>query len=47
VPARQLWIQCLLQGSDVREARAQFAQIEALRPPNLEALRGWFAGQVK
>jgi tetratricopeptide (TPR) repeat protein len=39
VPARQLWIECLLEQGNYTEARAEFARIEALAPPNLRELQ--------
>jgi tetratricopeptide (TPR) repeat protein len=47
VPARRLWIECLLRDGRRDEARAQFAQVEALAPPDLKELRAWFARQLK
>jgi tetratricopeptide (TPR) repeat protein len=47
VTARQLRVTLLLRDGDKKEARAEFARIEALRPPNLEGLRTWFAAQTR
>jgi tetratricopeptide (TPR) repeat protein len=44
---RQLHITLLLRARDHAGARAEFARIERLRPPNLEALRAWFADQTR
>lgn len=46
VEARQLWIRCLLQEGKKKEAQTEFAQIERLRPANLEELRIWFDKQM-
>jgi tetratricopeptide (TPR) repeat protein len=45
VPARRMWISCLLRAGDRVTARAEFRKIEALKPPDLEALRKWFDEQ--
>jgi tetratricopeptide (TPR) repeat protein len=47
IDARKLRIQCLLQEGQVREARAEFDRIVALKPPNLKDLRSWLAKQLK
>ncbi len=43
---RKLWVQCLLQTGRREQARAEFARIESLRPPELEQLKNWFAEQM-
>jgi predicted CXXCH cytochrome family protein len=45
--ARKVWIACLLHEGKREEARAEFARLEALGPPDLPALRAWFAAQVR
>jgi Tfp pilus assembly protein PilF len=45
--ARQLWVQCLIKKGRRDEARAEFAKIRALRPPNLGKLEAWFAEQMR
>jgi tetratricopeptide (TPR) repeat protein len=45
--ARQFWIRCLLHEGKKGEARAEFARLEALDPPDLPALRAWFAEQAR
>jgi hypothetical protein len=47
VAPRQLHITLLQKAGDQAGARAEFARIEALRPPNLEALRSWFRDQTR
>jgi hypothetical protein len=47
VGARQGWIACLLHEGKKDEARAEFAKLEALRPPQLAELRAWFEKQLK
>jgi hypothetical protein len=39
---RQLRITLLLRDGDRAAARAEFARLEALKPPNMEAIRAWF-----
>jgi tetratricopeptide (TPR) repeat protein len=39
VPARQLWIECLLEQGKRDEALSEFERIEALAPPNLRELQ--------
>jgi predicted CXXCH cytochrome family protein len=39
---RQLRITLLLRAGDRAAARAEFARLEALKPPNMEAIRAWF-----
>lgn len=43
VTARMLHIKCLLRIGKRAEASAEFAQVEALRPPNLPEFQKWFA----
>ncbi len=43
IPARQLWISCLVKKGEKSAAQAEFAKIEALQPTNLRELRAWFA----
>lgn len=45
VEARMLRINCLFRAGQPAEARAEFAKVEALRPPNLEELKFWFSQQ--
>ena len=40
-----LRITLLLRDGEDKAARAEFANIEALHPPNLEELRTWFMSQ--
>jgi hypothetical protein len=47
VQARQLRITLLLRDGDRAAARAEFARIEGLKPPNLDALRAWFDEQIR
>jgi hypothetical protein len=47
VPARLLWIRCLLKEGQKTEARAEFGKVEALRPADLDHLKEWFAEQVR
>jgi tetratricopeptide (TPR) repeat protein len=47
VEARLLWIKCLLESGDRKEAQAEFGRVEALQPPNLAALRDWWGKQPK
>jgi Tfp pilus assembly protein PilF len=46
VEARMLRINCLLHADRTAQARAEFTKVEALRPPNLEELKFWFAQQL-
>jgi hypothetical protein len=46
VPARKLWVTCLLKEGKQAEAKTEFEKIERLKPPNLQELRDWFAGQT-
>ncbi len=46
VEARMLRINCMLRAGQSTDALAEFAKVEALRPPNLEELKVWFAQQV-
>ena len=41
--ARVLWVSCLLRTGDKAAARAEFAKIERLRPPDLPVLQARFA----
>jgi hypothetical protein len=45
--ARALGVMALLHTGRKDEARAEFARIEALRPPDLDELRRWFAREAK
>jgi hypothetical protein len=45
--AALMWITCLLHEGDRAGARAEFARLEALRPPNLEQLKTWFDRQIR
>jgi predicted CXXCH cytochrome family protein len=45
--ARHLWVACLLRAGRRAEARAEFAKLRALRPPNLRQLEAWFAQQTR
>jgi tetratricopeptide (TPR) repeat protein len=47
VEARQVWVQCLIKSGRKAEARAEFAKIRALRPPNLRQREAWFAEQIR
>jgi tetratricopeptide (TPR) repeat protein len=47
IPARRLWISCLIRSGNRDEARAEFAKIEALRPPDLDQLKAWFDRQIR
>jgi tetratricopeptide (TPR) repeat protein len=47
IDARKLRIECLLRENQPAEARAEFGRIVALRPPNLDDLKTWFAKQTK
>jgi Tfp pilus assembly protein PilF len=47
VDARKVWIACLLHDGKKDEARAEFARVEALRPPELADLRDWFDQQLR
>jgi hypothetical protein len=44
--ARRLEVVCWLQKGDKERARAAFAKLLALKPPQEEELRRWFAAQV-
>jgi len=43
--ARMLWITCLLRDGRKAEAAAEFARIEALRPPDLSRLRALYQAE--
>jgi tetratricopeptide (TPR) repeat protein len=45
--ARKAWIASLLHEGKQDEARAEFARIEALSPPDLAQWRAWFAQQTR
>jgi tetratricopeptide (TPR) repeat protein len=47
VDARRLWAACLLKEGKKAEARAEFARIEQLNPPNLRELNAWFTEQMR
>jgi tetratricopeptide (TPR) repeat protein len=47
VEARKAWITCLLHEGKKDAARAEFARIEALQPPEIAELRDWFARQTR
>ncbi len=47
VEARHLWVACLLKKGEKSQARAEFAKIRALRPPNLARMEAWFAEQMR
>jgi hypothetical protein len=47
VPARMLWITCLVKEGHTEEARAEFDKIAALRPADLDRLKAWFAEQTR
>ncbi len=47
VPARKVWITCLLHDGDLAAAEAEFAAIRALAPPNLPELEAWFKSKSK
>ena len=45
--AATLWITYLLHKGDRAAARAEFARLESLRPPELERLKTWFNQQLR
>jgi hypothetical protein len=45
--ARQTWVTYLLRTGRKNEARAEFAKLRALRPPNLGQLQAWFDEESK
>jgi tetratricopeptide (TPR) repeat protein len=45
--ARVLWVRCLLRSGDRARARAEFARIERLRPPDLPVLRARFLVELR
>jgi hypothetical protein len=45
--AALMWITCLLHEGDRDGARAEFARLEALRPPHLDRLKTWFDRQLR
>jgi predicted CXXCH cytochrome family protein len=47
IDARVLWVRCLLKTGDKTAARAEFAKIERLRPPNLPLLQARFAVELR
>jgi tetratricopeptide (TPR) repeat protein len=47
IEARVLWVRCLLKTGDKAEARAEFAKIERLRPPNLPLLQARFTVELR
>jgi tetratricopeptide (TPR) repeat protein len=47
IEARVLWVRCLLKTGDKAGARAEFAKIERLRPPNLPLLQARFAVELR
>jgi hypothetical protein len=47
IPARKLWVECLLREGKKDEAKAEFARIEALNPPDLAELRAWFGNRTR
>src|SRR5262249_35382293 len=47
VEARVLWVTCLAKSGDKDAARAEFAKIERLRPPNLPLLQARFTVELR
>ena len=45
--ARKLLVSCLIEAGQKEKAREEFAKIEALRPPELEAYRTWFQARME
>jgi predicted CXXCH cytochrome family protein len=45
LPARLLWVRCLLRGGDRQEARAELDKLAALKPEDRQRLEAWFAEQ--
>lgn len=43
IDARKFWITYWLRAGDKEKAKAEFARIEAIKPPNLAELQNWFA----
>jgi predicted CXXCH cytochrome family protein len=46
VPARKLWVTCLLKEGNQEEAKTEFEKIERMKPPNLREMQDWFAEQT-
>jgi Tfp pilus assembly protein PilF len=47
IDARVLWVRCLIKTGDKAAARAEFAKIERLRPPNLPRLQARFTVELR
>ncbi len=47
IPARKVWITCLLHEGDFAAAKAEFAAIRALDPPDLPELEAWFKSKSR
>jgi hypothetical protein len=47
VPARLLWVRCLLHDGNRTEARAEVEKLALLQPGSRERLEGWFAEQTR
>jgi tetratricopeptide (TPR) repeat protein len=47
IDARVLWVSCLLKTGDKDAARAEFAKVERLRPPDLPVLQARFAVELR
>jgi hypothetical protein len=45
--ARVVLVACLIGSGDREQARAEFETLMALRPPNADELRRWFAGRMR
>lgn len=45
--AHQVWIELLLREGKKKEAREEFARLEAWKPPNLDSLRDWFNRRMR
>jgi tetratricopeptide (TPR) repeat protein len=47
LPARTLLVRCYIRSTRREQARAEFAALLALEPPNREALERWFAEEMR
>ncbi len=47
IDARRSWVSYLLRTGQKEEARAEFAKIRALHPPNLRTLQAWFDDETR
>lgn len=47
VEARRTWIECLLAGRQMEEAKTEFAELLALVPAEREKLEAWFTKQMR